>query len=77
MVVQFIIQDPAAPNAAKAAQLRKQLRSIDPELELVVHKDPGAERARCWVQAPQHYGQAEFGDRRKAAVSAFRAILPA
>jgi hypothetical protein len=65
--------DTKKPNAAQAAQLRKSLKAIDPDLSLVVDGTRGA--AACWVAGPDYYGASHYAAKRADAVAAFSAVM--
>jgi hypothetical protein len=67
----FIAIGSRTPNAAQAASIRKALRSIDPDLHLVIGAVHG-----CWVVGPEYYGASHYQERRTLAVQAFRKVLP-
>lgn len=70
----FIALSDRKPNAAEASHLRRLLREIDTDLELVVCSLPNA--APCWVEGPDWYGSSEMREKREAACKVFRSILP-
>jgi hypothetical protein len=71
----FIALSDRRPNAAQASHLRRLLREIDPDLTLVVNKGiPNA--TACWVEGPDCYGASHMREKRDAACTAFRSILP-